>query len=410
MSLFNQSFVDHVTADLPILRGQTQIAGIKAIIDGFEGQLPGADVRWLAYMLATALHETAAKMEPVREAFWNSEEWRKAHLPYFPYYGRGYVQLTHKENYKRAGDDVGADFVTYPDLALRPDYAAHVMCIGMKEGWFRADSDGRHTLGRYFSERVDDPVGARKIINGKEKKIVAGKKTTVAAIIAGYYSIFLSGLQSKSSSQIAAVQMVSDQSAAPFLAASLDLVSNRFDNERTALLALAEPLSLSEPMTHMVDVRDTRFPASHPRFWGVIDFRQRSDQKRFHIFDIEAKSVNSYLCAHGKGSDLENTGFATSFSNEDGSNMSSLGVYQCAETYIGEHGYSMKLDGLEPTNNLARHRVIVVHSADYVSDDFAQRNRRVGRSLGCPAVDAAFSEEIINCLKMGSFLIAWTKA
>ena len=201
MPLFNQKFLDHVTADLHTLSGQKQTAGMKAIIEGFEAHLADGDPRWLAYMLATTFHETAATMEPVREAFWLSENWRKTHLSYYPYYGRGYVQLTHKENYKRAGDDIGVDLVKSPDLAMNPAHAARVMFIGMTEGWFRGDSHGRHTLSRYFSGDVDNPVGARNIINGREVKFVAGKETTVAAMIADYHGIFLAAIEAASSAE-----------------------------------------------------------------------------------------------------------------------------------------------------------------------------------------------------------------
>ncbi|MGO6907697.1 glycoside hydrolase family 19 protein, partial [Rhizobium ruizarguesonis] len=153
-------------------------------------------------------------------------------LSYYPYYGRGYVQLTHKENYKKAGDDVGADLVKTPDLAMRPDYAARVMCIGMKEGWFRGDSHGRHTLGRYFSEDVDDLVGARNIINGRETKIVAGKETTVAAIIAGYYAIFISGFPAAAVAPLAAIETAPAFTTRPTLESTPEVISNRFGPER----------------------------------------------------------------------------------------------------------------------------------------------------------------------------------
>lgn len=409
MPLFNQTFLDNVTDDFHSLTGQKPIAGMKAIVEGFEEHLPGGDLRWLAYMLATAFHETAATMEPVREAFWLSENWRKTHLPYYPYYGRGYVQLTHEDNYKKAGDDIGVNLVGTPDLAMDPSHAAHIMFTGMTEGWFRADSHGQHTLTRYFSDDVDDPVGARNIINGKENKIVGGQPTTVAAIIAGYHAIFLHALEIGSPA-------ITAELVVPVVAEVLSIgggggkaLSNRFQSERDDLLALAGPLGFSAPMAHMLDLRDEKYPASHPRYWAIIDFRKRSDEKRFHIFDMEGRTVDSYLCSHGKGSDLENTGFATSFSNEDGSNKSSLGLYRCAETYFGVHGYSMRLDGVEPSNDNARHRAIVIHPADYVTDSFAKENQRVGRSLGCPAVDVKHSQSIIDRLKLGSLLIAWTK-
>lgn len=174
---------------------QSQIDGLNAIIDTFEHSYLQGDMRWLAYMLATAFHETARTMQPVREAFWLSESWRRQNLRrYYPYYGRGYVQLTWRENYERAGRRVGADLVANPDLAMRPDVAAVVMLAGMTEGWFRGDGKGRQTLSRYFGPGVDDPSGAREIINGREYKTINGTKTLLADVIAKYHRAFLTAL------------------------------------------------------------------------------------------------------------------------------------------------------------------------------------------------------------------------
>jgi hypothetical protein len=409
MSLFNSVFTENVSKRLDALSGAKAKEGMQAIIEGFEQKMKGADLRWLAYMLATAFHETAATMQPVREAYWLSEKWRKKNLSYYPYYGRGYVQLTHKGNYKKAGNDVGENLVKSPDKALEPGLAAHIMFVGMKEGWFRSDDKGQHTLSRYFSQHVDDPVGARKIVNGKETKIVGGKKTTVAAIIARYHDIFITALTE--ASKLAGTSAQSGSNIAAKTSSSAEatsMPSSRFLPEREALVRLAHSVSLSVPMELMLDLREMKLPSSHPRYWALIDFRLKSDQPRLHVFDIEEDTVSSYLCAHGQGSDPMNSGFARSFSNEDGSGQSSLGVYLCAETYSGIHGYSMRLDGLESTNDHARHRAIVLHPADYVSDSFAAKNNRVGRSLGCPAVDAKYSRSIIDRLKLGSLLTAWT--
>jgi hypothetical protein len=173
---------------------QTQVNGLNAILDEWDRRLPNGDLRWLAYMLATAFHETARTMQPVREAYWLSENWRKTNLRYYPYYGRGYVQLTWKDNYRRASAYVGADLVANPDLAMRPDFAASIMFVGMTEGWFRGDTHGRNTLSRCFNGRVDDPVGAREIINGREWKLVGGRKVLLASILADYHSKFLTAL------------------------------------------------------------------------------------------------------------------------------------------------------------------------------------------------------------------------
>ena len=216
MSNDTKTFFDHVQ---PLFGGsfkQSQVEGMTAILDEWDKRKPDGDQRWLAYMLATAFHETAQQMQPVKEAYWLSEDWRKKHLTYYPYYGRGYVQLTHKGNYEKAGKYVQDDLVAHPDNALKADFAAAIMFVGMEEGWFRASSSGtRHALPRYFSTAVNDPVGARNIINGKEWKKVDGKKVLLATIIAQYHDTFLEALNElKKPAAIAAP-------AAPVLAAAI---------------------------------------------------------------------------------------------------------------------------------------------------------------------------------------------
>jgi hypothetical protein len=143
-------------------------------------------------MLATAFHETNQTMQPVREAYWLSEAWRKQHLRYYPYYGRGYVQLTWKANYERASRYLGVDLVGSPDLAMNAGHAATVMYVGMTEGWFRKDSAGRvHNLARYFGGSANNPSGARNIINGREEKVIGGRTVLVADIVANYHDAFL---------------------------------------------------------------------------------------------------------------------------------------------------------------------------------------------------------------------------
>lgn len=143
---------------------QAQVDGQKAILSGWErDHTRSADLRWLAYMLATTYHETAQKMQPIIE--YGGESYLKS-KPYYPYYGRGFVQLTWSDNYKRATDELelqkrGIDLVKTPDKALDPDIAYDVMDRGMSEGWFRSKQ-----LSDYFNSVADDPVNARDIING----------------------------------------------------------------------------------------------------------------------------------------------------------------------------------------------------------------------------------------------------
>jgi len=179
-------------------------------------------------------------------------------------------------------------------------------------------------------------------------------------------------------------------------------------DDEAILRALAEPLDLDVPMERLIALRNDRYPESRPRYWGIVDFDLHSAKPRLFVFDIVPQTAASYLCAHGIGSEgPSDDGFANVFSNKKGSNASSLGIYRCAETYIGKNGYSLRLDGLESTNSNARSRKIVVHGADYVSEKFAERYGRIGRSEGCPALDHKYARMVIDQLKLGSLLIHW---
>jgi hypothetical protein len=135
---------------------------------------------------------------------------------------------------------------------------------------------------------------------------------------------------------------------------------------------------------------------------SVIDYTQSSQKKRWHLIDLKSGSVWSLHVAHGKGSDRDHDGFAESFSNIEGSNSTSLGFYQTAETYQGKWGYSLRLDGLSPENSNVRRRSVVVHGASYVLD----QNVIQGRTWGCPAVSMANHKRVIDLIKGGSLIYA----
>lgn len=120
----------------------------------------------MAYVLATALWETAYTMEPVKEAYWLSEDWRRDNLSYYPWYGRGYVQLTWQENYQRADTvlELGGALMADPDLALDPEIAAQVIVKGMYQGWFTG-----LRLDDYLTADETDYIGARAIVNGTDR-------------------------------------------------------------------------------------------------------------------------------------------------------------------------------------------------------------------------------------------------
>jgi hypothetical protein len=117
-----------------------------------------------AYILATAKWETAHTMEPVVEAYWLSEDWRSRNLRYYPWHGRGYVQLTWERNYLRAGKALDVDLTTDPDRAKDPKYAVPILVVGMLEGWFTGKK-----LSDYVTLQKSDFVGARRIVNGTDK-------------------------------------------------------------------------------------------------------------------------------------------------------------------------------------------------------------------------------------------------
>lgn len=139
---------------------------------------------------------------------------------------------------------------------------------------------------------------------------------------------------------------------------------------------------------------------------AVIDYSLPSTQRRMWVFDLARVALlYSEHVAHGR-----NTGdnFATRFSNSEGSFQSSLGLFRTAETYTGENGYSMRMDGLEPgVNDLARPRAIVMHGAWYVDPLQALRQGRLGRSLGCPALRPQVARQVIDTLKQGQLLFAY---
>lgn len=193
MGINRTFFFDHLNQSLyPRGLHAAQIAGHDAILDAWENTSAGQDDRWLAYMLATACHETAHTMQPVRETLATSDvqasqrletAWEEHKLPWVkqPYwrpdaegkawFGRGLVQLTHRDNYVRMRDLIHVDLVTDPGLALDMDVAIKVMFVGMETGAFSGKK-----LSDVFAGDKEDWFNARRIINGTES----------AALVAGY--------------------------------------------------------------------------------------------------------------------------------------------------------------------------------------------------------------------------------
>ncbi len=182
----------------------------------------------------------------------------------------------------------------------------------------------------------------------------------------------------------------------------------RVDSMLTRLSAIApgvdrSVLALALQARRCAVVRGVAMPS--PRM-AVIDYSRPSTQPRLWVFDLDhSRLLYSEYVAHGRDSG-EN--LAHAFSNRDGSAQSSLGLFATAETYVGHNGYSLRMDGLEPgINDNARDRSIVMHGASYVDPLQALRQGRLGRSLGCPALQPSVAHAVIDSLKQGQMLFAY---
>ena len=160
------AFVDAFPIDRPFFESvrdqfgelrQRQVDGFQVILKAWT-DAGLTDPRWLAYMLATVWHECAATMQPITE--YGTQKYLRG-KPYWPYIGRGFVQLTWKANYQKYG------IAASPEKALDPDMAAHILIDGMTKGIFTGKK-----LATYFNGQTDDPVNARRIINGIDRAVM----------------------------------------------------------------------------------------------------------------------------------------------------------------------------------------------------------------------------------------------
>lgn len=165
---------------------QRQVDGINFILAEWDRRFVNGDLRWLAYMLATTQWETASTMWPIEE--YGKGKGRSYGEPDpvtgRTYFGRGFVQLTWKTNYQRMSGLLGVDLVNEPGMALEPRIATCILFDGMRDGLFTGVG-----LPDYFSAEKNDPVNARRIVNGLDR----------AQEIADLYRVYLSILQSASS-------------------------------------------------------------------------------------------------------------------------------------------------------------------------------------------------------------------
>ena len=142
------------------------------------------------------------------------------------------------------------------------------------------------------------------------------------------------------------------------------------------------------------------------RLLSIIDFNKDSGKKRFYTIDLDSRQILYYTyVAHGKKTGTSSSSY---FSNESESHKSSLGFYVTGKTYNGDAGFSLKLYGNEPNyNSNAYKRGIVIHTADYMNEDYLKKNGRYGRSLGCPVLPTHIYKEVIETIKEGTMVFAY---
>ena len=139
---------------------------------------------------------------------------------------------------------------------------------------------------------------------------------------------------------------------------------------------------------------------------GIVDFSKPSNEERFYLVDLISGNVEAHRVAHGRGSDPDHSGFVERFSNDFGSYASSNGTYTTGDYYDGKYGLSMKVRGLDWSNNNAESRAIVIHNAWYAEDDMIPVHGKLGRSEGCFAMSREHQYAVMRKLAGGRMIYA----
>lgn len=145
---------------------------------------------------------------------------------------------------------------------------------------------------------------------------------------------------------------------------------------------------------------------THRDVVGIADFTRPSSLPRLHLVHLASGRVETVLVAHGRGSDPAHTGWLRSFSNRPGSEATSQGHYLTGRYYMGQHGRSLQLHGLDRTNSNAEERAIVIHAAWYVGAGMVREHGKLGCSEGCFAVSPSDLARVLARLGPGRLLLA----
>jgi hypothetical protein len=195
-----------------------------------------------------------------------------------------------------------------------------------------------------------------------------------------------------------------------------------------AALVVAVPMAAGPPLPHALESMVAKVPGLDAKVLGlalrasscaerrgaiahsdtltVIDYSRPSTEPRLYVFDLERGALlHREWVAHGKGSGAN---LSWRFSNQPGSYRTSLGLFRTLDTYLGSHGRSLRLEGLEPgVNDRAYERAIVMHGAGYVGPRFIAEHGRLGRSWGCPALAPEVAERVIDRIQGGTPVFAY---
>ncbi len=244
------------------------------------------------------------------------------------------------------------------------------------------------------------------------------KKPYLAAAAAATLLLIAKAAMLASGASVPAAETPSTETAAAMLAGGASVPAAETPLVETAAAPAVAPRAAEEALysalEDKVDGRVLRLAAEgydrvadrRKEMLVLADFSRPSDEKRLFVVDMKTgELLRETYVAHGRGSGDR---IAVRFSNEPGSHCSSLGFYLTDTVYSGKNGYSLRLDGLEPgVNDKARERAIVMHGASYAEEGFIRSAGRLGRSLGCPALPAGESAEIIDLVCDGAVLFIY---
>ena len=199
----------------------------------------------------------------------------------------------------------------------------------------------------------------------------------------------------------------SSQGLSPSLVSRLPAPLPNVTPTQSAIAAPTSPAGIDPKLFERAKAAlDSRGWMRHRDVIGIADFSAHSHLPRFHLVDLLNGTVESHAVAHGIGSDPGHSGYLESFSNRPGSEATSNGAYMTADTYHGKYGLSMKVKGLDWSNNNAESRAIVIHNAWYAEPDMLAQHGKLGRSQGCFAFSRASQWRVMDRLAGGRMIYA----